>query len=298
MAVRNKQIGYVECFKYCKKQGWKFSFEEIATVYSELMGDEEPMRFFRLSKKYKLTPTRLYNYLSKLTGPRCHGAGYFTLLCAFQEWTDYLYAAGEIGYDLKNPVVILPKELDIAHNEATGEHRRRLEAARKAEEREKKQRQAENDWYTWIGLRLQEAARRKHCADELQKRELRYSYSDSEYFIRPAANADEIIAEGKALEHCVGGYAQRHVEGKLTICFMRRASDPDKPWLTIEMQAGKLVQIHGYKNERDGKQDPRKEYRAFLDPWLLWVADGSPRDKNGNPITKKNIRKKKEVAAA
>lgn len=297
MALPNRNIGYVECFKYCKKQGWKTSFEDISAVYAELRGSENPMKFYRYCKKYKLTPTHLYNYLNKLTGPRCYG-GYFTFECAFQEWTDYLYASNEIGYDMKNPVVILPKHLDIAHNEATGEHRNRLEAIRKAEERDLKQKQAENDWNEWFGLRLHEAAYRKRNADELQKRERRYSYSDGLYLIRPAANSDEIIAEGKALEHCVGGYAQRHAEGKLTICFMRKVSEPEKPWITIELQAGRLEQIHGYKNERDGKQDPRKEYKAFIDPWLEWVSKGSPRDAEGKPVTEKKTRKKKESIAA
>lgn len=299
MALPNRDVEYIECYKYCRKQGWKESWEDISYTYGELRGDDLPMRFYRACRKYKLTPTRLRNYLNKFNGRRAPGGFYRTPECAWQTWSDYLYAAGEIGYDIKNPVVLLPKNLNAAHDAATGEHRRRLEAARVAAEKKRRLEQYEEDWNLWFCEVLRQAKLKKQCAEELEKRDRRYAYADGNYFIRPAKDGDEVIAEGKALEHCVGGYATRHMEGKLTICFMRRVTEPDKPFLTIEMRGGKLQQIHGYKNEFDGAPDPRKEYKAFLDPWILWVADGSPRDKNGNPVTKKRKTKKnKEVKAA
>lgn len=35
--------------------------------------------------------------------------------------------------------------------------------------------------------------------------------------IRPADDADELIAEGAALHHCVGGYADRMADGETAI---------------------------------------------------------------------------------
>ena len=111
----------------------------------------------------------------------------------------------------------------------------------------------------------------------------------------------EIIDEGRELQHCVGGYAERHTQGKTVILFMRRKAAPDKPWITIEMKGTEIKQIHGFRNEglytTEGRiaPDPREVYREFLDPWLEWVAKGSRRKKDGTPIVPRS--KKKEEAA-
>lgn len=284
----------------------KTSLEDVETVYSELMGDSEPKDFYKKCVKYHLTPTKLWNYLCKFTGPRCHGMGYFGAEQVFQMWCDYLFAAEAIGYDMKNEMVIRPKNLELAHDEATGEHRRRLETARKKEEKARKlclllesSRQsyvaAECDWLEYCSEMVKQAKYAQVVSERAQK----YAFSDGVWFIRVARDADEVIAEGRALQHCVGGYAQRHMEGKTTICFMRKVTEPHVPTLTIEMQGKKLVQIHGFKNElANGKRqpDPREVHKAFLDTWLDWVKRGSPRDKDGLPVIRKN-KKKKEAAA-
>ena len=84
----------------------------------------------------------------------------------------------------------------------------------------------------------------------------------------------EIITEGKILSHCVGGYAERYSKGQCIILFLRRRSEADKPYFTIEVggEWGKrqhIVQCHGYKNEA-GTTKPEdikefeKEFSSFL----------------------------------
>ena len=113
------------------------------------------------------------------------------------------------------------------------------------------------------------------------------------------AGKNEILDEGRKLQHCVSGYADRHMNGTVTILFMREAKKPGVPWLTIEMDGNKLRQIHGFKNEglytTKGRfaPDPREVYREFLDTWLDWLKKGSKRDKQGNP----KLPRKKGAAA-
>lgn len=119
------------------------------------------------------------------------------------------------------------------------------------------------------------------------------------YVIRVPMDKDEILAEGRKLQHCVGGYADRHILGKTTILFMRKAKKPDEPWLTIEMNKNNLMQIHGFRNEGIHTQkgrfapDPREVYREFLDTWLEWLGNGSKRNEEGNP----QLPRKKGAAA-
>ena len=96
--------------------------------------------------------------------------------------------------------------------------------------------------------------------------------------------AKAIKREGKALDHCVGGYAERHIRGVLTILFLRKSDQPGVPYVTIEMSGNQIQQIHGYHNEvGTGAQNPRVVHKAFLDTWLRWLRAGSKRNEDGTP---------------
>lgn len=236
---------------------------------------------FRAAKKWNLAPEKLLRYLNDFVGCARYG-GMSSLSSVQRYWEDYLTAAEALGYQLYRNNVLLPKSLNSAHDSATAKHREKLE-------RERKKAQAEKD-------RLMAMAYEERRV-ELEKK---YSFAADGYVIRVPAGADEILTEGRKLKHCVGGYATRHIEGRVTILFMRKAQKPNEPWLTIEMNGNTLVQIHGFRNEglytTEGRfaPDPREVYREFLDSWLGWLKKGSPRDKQGNP----KLSKKKKGAAA
>lgn len=90
------------------------------------------------------------------------------------------------------------------------------------------------------------------------RREL--EYANGEYFVRQPHSLGEITAEGKLLNHCVGGYARRHAEGKLTILFIRKSNDPENPLYTMELSnTGRIVQVRGRAN-----CTPTEEAKAFI----------------------------------
>ena len=63
---------------------------------------------------------------------------------ALRCWEDYLTAAEAMGYQLHHENVLLPKNLGAAHDEATAQHRERLERERRIEqERQTAQRLAD-----------------------------------------------------------------------------------------------------------------------------------------------------------
>ncbi|RJQ25542.1 MAG: hypothetical protein C4589_11120 [Peptococcaceae bacterium] len=66
--------------------------------------------------------------------------------------------------------------------------------------------------------------------------------------IRPAQRSDELIAEGKALNHCVGTYAKRYADGENILLLIRKISEPDKPYYTAEVRNRRVVQIRGIDN--------------------------------------------------
>lgn len=137
-----------------------------------------------------------------------------------------------------------------------------------------------------------ERERLAHEAD-VKKRSDKYCFTYDGLTIIFPTSAQSIISEGKRLSHCVGGYAERHLDGVCSILFLRQVDKPQRPYVTIEMSGNQLRQIHGYKNEREsGSVSPKVTHAKFLKVWLKWLEQGSKRDKEGNPIIPKMKREK------
>lgn len=266
--LRNPDLDNVVCYKRLKRHGQTVDFQWICEV--GLTGCDK-IWLVRWALGHKQKFRRVVNYLTKFTGPRCHG-GWFGLIQVLQFWKDYLTMAQQLHYDLSEEVVLFPKNLFEAHNTAD----EILHAEQRREEEEKKKR-TEDEYQ-----------------ERIKKLDERYSFQMAGYHIRPPMTIQEIVDEGQALKHCVGGYAMRHAKGIVAILFLRDDNAPFKPLVTIEMNGIHLQQIHGYRNELDGAEDPRKVYAAIVEPWLKWVEAGSKRNKDGAPV----LPKTKEVKTA
>lgn len=106
-----------------------------------------------------------------------------------------------------------------------------------------------------------------------------YGFEFGGMVLRCAKSSREIIDEGTALSHCVGGYVRRYAEGDTLIMVLRRAENPDKPWHTVEMTPeGRLVQCRGYRNQT-GPED-----RPLID--LFWAAWREEMERRRNPRAK------------
>lgn len=220
------------------------------------------MEVLRFLKKHHLAPGRFLRYLDRISDQT--DDRYATL---FELYRDYLEAAYALGRCMEHSKVLWPEDLCATHDGAT------VELAAKQAWEEKNRR-----------------------ASSLKERRLKYEFElDGLKIVFPATGL-AIRREGKVLHHCVGGYAERHMNGVTTILFLRRAEAPATPYITLEMDGNQLRQIHGYDNERSacpenpGRVSPRTIHKAFLDTWLRWLRNGSKRNEDGTP---KVSRKKK-----
>lgn len=265
-------VRLIEWYKKLRRYKLPTSFETLREIDRCLDASDVT----DICVRRNIRPDRLTRYLDRFVGPRCGGMGVYTIGCAYQDWKDYLVMAEKLHYDLTVETVLMPRNLDLAHQQAQEE----MYLKQKREERRKNK------------------AERKAAKESLARRQKRYNVEHDGYFIRIAVSSSEITREGKMLDHCVGGYAERHMSDKTTILFLRSSDAPDTPLYTVQMDGDFLVQIHGYRNERldHGKKapDPRETMRWFLDPWLEWVKKGSPRRKDGTP----RLPKFKEVKTA
>ena len=100
----------------------------------------------------------------------------------------------------------------------------------------------------------------------LYNKRLKMLENDGEYLIdMPKCSAD-LTTEGSYLHHCVGGYVNSVANGNTAIYFLRQASDPHTPWLTVEVRDKRCAQIHGACNAWMGSKD---EYFDAV-PFLVW----------------------------
>ncbi len=237
-------------YKRLRRAGMAVTFAAL-----EELCKEAPLTMGRLVGKmdrYQVTPGRLLSYARKEKARK--GQKRMSINTLLTEWVDYLEDAALLGYDLTNPIWLMPKDLHARHMSTTA-----------------------------AAATIREKQTSERYQKRLKKLVSRYTFSTKRWLIRPPVSAGEITVEGKALHHCVGGYAERHVKGSTTILFLRDRKRPGKPLVTIEMKGNQIVQIHGYQNDIGQAVKPMVRYADILDPWLAWLAGGSKRNKDGTP---------------
>ena len=99
-------------------------------------------------------------------------------------------------------------------------------------------------------------------------------FSDERLTIFPAEKPIDLITEGNALSHCVGsarmGYDKKHAKGESVILFVRRISEKDKPYVTVEYdpKGKRILQKYGAHNSK-----PENDVQKFLCQWLKAVEN-------------------------
>lgn len=256
-------IKILETWQSLRKKGEHADMQTAAKIMQMTYNSSEVTK---TADRYGISILRLQRYIDGQTAHDIHTTA--------GVWNDYVTCGEGIGLPLHRSDVLLPKDLTAAHNEAVRLYNMQREKIRAEKEAAKLREQEEQ--YEPRKMKLRD----------------RYEYSAGGYTIRVPENGREIIEEGVTLQHCVGGYAERHLRGEVVILFLRSDEKPNVPLITIEMRGAELKQIHGYRNE--GKYtsagrfapDPRETFRWLLDPWLNWIAKGSRRRKDGSPIVK------------
>ena len=178
----------------------------------------------------KMTFAKFVNYFPSQPGRRAVS----TLM---QEWLDYIGMAADLGVDLTRKSVRYPKDIHAAHQRLLGT----VNAKKAAEE---------------------EAA--TAVAVEALREKLPFlGFSHRIFMARIPLTHAELVAEGSSLKHCVGkfkSYWQNHIAAKKLIVFIRKTKEPDKPYVTMQlnMEDFSICQIHGF-----GDRDPTAPEKAF-----------------------------------
>lgn len=251
-----------------KRRSMVGNMQEYTLLLNMAGGNEYAERLTDIAISADCTIRVAANYVKKFRSQ--HSCGEILTI-----WGDYLNMARILGYDLTRKDVSMPKDLQNRHDAASET------------------------------IRYQKIAvdEKKHAAFNKYLRKM-YEFEHGDLCIVVPGSVEDIVNEGKTLGHCVGGYAARHFDNKVTILFFRHKRKPSTPWITIEIVPRNntkdnivIRQIHGYRNElykpSGGKKParPGDKYKWFLDIWKSWVKAGSKRDKKGKPVLPKSKEK-------
>lgn len=202
-------------------------------VYAETLSESGAAFAFRNKKNKALRNfglVTIWNYILKQQKGDEQGAA---RLCE-----DYWEDLPKIGANMTDREVMFPANLKVAHA--------RVISAIKYQE--------------------DEALRKKFLKISKNLSALKWEHNG--LLIIPAASESELIAEGKILEHCVGGYGHAHCEGK-SIFFIRHTQEKDVPYFTLQLntKTGFVIQNRGQKN-----CDRTKEVEMFEKEWLSTIV--------------------------
>lgn len=85
---------------------------------------------------------------------------------------------------------------------------------------------------------------------------------NEDYILIAPKSSDDLYVEGKTLNHCVYDYLNRIAKKETAVLFVRKKKYPEKPFYTVEVRNGKVVQCRSTNN-----LDPSNVASYFSD-WI------------------------------
>lgn len=224
--------GVLNCYHRSRRQGLNYTFFEANGMEDLEEGyySGEIRRMTELASAFQIK-----KYLAKQYGKEEVRKHYGTGSTLFVAWRDYTRECKELGMDLKQYHILFPNNIYRSHQKTmkkikikADEALNGLIAARLPA--------LEAFWFEKMGLML-----------------------------RPAASKEELFAEGAALEHCVGShYTKDYARGDTDIFLIRLSAAPDKPYYTMEVKNGKVLQCEGGKGSRAKTKLVEEFVNAFV----------------------------------
>lgn len=230
---------FLNLYRKNVKEKWKFNLSELKELEELMYG------WYRKNIEDYTTWNKLFRYISKqLTKYNM----WDTKKEAISTWIDYLYDCEKLKFDLNDERVLFPKNLFRQHQNFIAQ------------------------------IRYKENEKLNEGFEKEKKRREKFKFEYNGIFSIPASSQNELIEEGKALAHCVGGYAERCSKGETDIIFIRKNDEPNKPFVTMEVRENEVVQVRAFKNRK-----PTEEVLEFVEEFKKQVL---------NKLSKKKKRKK------
>jgi len=224
--------------KALKKYGCKMTDENFRffLTFQYSWSQQKCYKAFDFLRQY-LSPQKAINWVNRQAA-----GGYGTPTNVLSDYSDYLDQCGRLGLDVSHKEVAVPQDLRDLHRQYSEELTRRANK-KKAKE---------------------QAERAKKLAKDLPKLKRKYTYASSGLFIRPAEGPEDLLKEGCAQHNCVYScYTEPYLDRKTDILFVRKQSDPDQSYVTVEFKNGAVIQCRA-----DHNRPAPPDVQEFMQAWL------------------------------
>ena len=211
----NLSFSLLAFIRNCKKNGLDLSLAEMAAIHQDCLTlGSYYEEIFQSFLEYT-TMRKAHNYLKKQARNE-RIKGFDSALIA---WRDYRGDCIKLGLDLASEATLFPRDLYTAHQNTTQQVKHKTDKELN-----------------------------KVLAKKVKRLTKEYYFEYKGFLIRPAKSTNELIKEGKALQHCVGTYADRYARGEDILLVIRKKSAPDKPYFTVEIRHDAVIQCRGLRN--------------------------------------------------
>lgn len=166
-------------------------------------------------------------------------------------WADYLSMARRLKMDTNDAIIYRVRKLRQRHDELVelcGQKEKAIRAG---------------------GI----LGKYPHVEDICQEIKGTYGYAGKGYMVVVPSRIEEILEEGERLHHCVGGsdrYWERIERRESYVLFLRKASDPDTPYYTLEVEPDGTVRQK--RTMYDRQNGDIKDAEKFLQEWQKVIS--------------------------
>ena len=110
---------------------------------------------------------------------------------------------------------------------------------------------------------------KKKIVNNYARRAKFWDFSYGDFIVKIPTCGEDLVKEGQLMHHCVGNYVNKIVDGSTYICFIRRKDNPDKQYITcqVDPNTGKIGQYYlAYDGLISSKEDIefREAYQKYL----------------------------------
>lgn len=261
----NGSFKELDWLRYEQTTGRKVSAEDLRFFMENNIDSNDTWNGTRTMLQYIPSPTAFRNYLNKqanLSGCTLHQT--------IGTYKDYIEMAKKQGLNLSSEIFYKPKNLKEAHDICV----------RVAHEKE-------------YELRAQEVEKKfPGVAANLQRIKAKYEYDNGTFALVMPASIEDIIAEGRALGHCIDTtdrYFERIQQNVTYLGFLRRSDAKQMAYYTLEFEPGGTVRQQRTTGNNQKKADTA-EYMPFIREWQRVLRDRMSAEDLENAEKSKSIR--------
>ncbi|WMI81576.1 PcfJ domain-containing protein [Anaerotignum sp. MB30-C6] len=106
----------------------------------------------------------------------------------------------------------------------------------------------------------------------------KYKWEKGGLMIHPPKSQEELANESVVLHHTVVCYLGKISDGKTAILFIRKVTEPDKPFYTLELNPKTLAVVQ-CRTDHNASYEKQPEIMGFVETWLKEVVHNDKREK-------------------